>query len=119
VAHGIAVDADAVGHIACLEDQRLLRQAVLDRRQLAGGDEILRDPVGLVIFGQRLLAPSLATLAEVGFLFGKQATWADAALYGCCAMLKAADPELLTRISSQLPGYMERVEAQATARGRA
>ena len=41
MAHRVAIDADAVGHVAGLEDQRLLRQAILDRRQLAGLDEFL------------------------------------------------------------------------------
>ncbi len=54
MAHRIAIDADAVGHVAGLEDHRLLRQPFGDRRQLAGLDEFFRDPVRLVIFRQRL-----------------------------------------------------------------
>ena len=55
VAHHVAIDADAVGHVGGLVDQRLLGQALGDRRQLAGVDELRRDPVGLVVFGQRLV----------------------------------------------------------------
>ncbi|HWA71755.1 MAG TPA: glutathione S-transferase family protein [Polyangiaceae bacterium] len=72
----------------------------------------LRERDTLIARGQRLLAPTLATLAEQPFLFGRQPTLADAALYGCCAMLKEADPTLLTRLSPALPSFMERVEAQ-------
>jgi glutathione S-transferase len=92
---------------------------LIKERKFGAGclDAWLADRENLIRRGQRLLAPSLATLAEVPFVFGKQATLADAALYGCCAMLEAADPELLTRVSSQLPAYMRRVEAEATRRG--
>ena len=41
VAHHVAVDAGAVGHVGGLVDQRLLRQPLGDRRQLAGVDELL------------------------------------------------------------------------------
>jgi glutathione S-transferase len=114
------ISSPAVRDLWKSPSDRALFTLIKERKFGAGClDAWLADRDNLIRRGQRLLAPSLATLAEVGFLFGKQATLADAALYGCCAMLKAADPELLTRISSQLPGYMERVEAQATARGRA
>jgi glutathione S-transferase len=101
------------------ESDRALYTLIKERKFGAGClDAWLRDRDNLVRRGRHLLAPTLATLAAQPFLFGQQATLADAALYGCCYMLKAADPELLNRVSEQLPGYMERVEAEATGRGR-
>ena len=54
VAHRVAIDADAVGHVAGLEHQRLLGQPLGHRRQLAGLDELFGDPGRLLVFGQRL-----------------------------------------------------------------
>jgi glutathione S-transferase len=98
---------------------RALYTLIKERKFGAGCLEAwLRDRESLITRGQRLLEPTLQTLAKQGFLFGKQATLADAALYGCCAMLKAADPALLGRVSGELAGYMERVEAQTNLAGR-
>jgi glutathione S-transferase len=91
--------------------------ALIKERKFGAGclDAWLRDREGLFSRGRRLLAPTLATLAAQEFLFGSRPTLADAALYGCCSMLKAADPALLSQLSSALPAYMERVEAQVSA----
>jgi glutathione S-transferase len=67
----------------------------------------------LVERAQRLLAPTLATLASQPFLFGESPTLADAALYGQCAMLEAADPKLLGILSPALSPFMRRLEASA------
>jgi glutathione S-transferase len=78
-----------------------------------------RDRDALVAKAQRLLAPTLATLAERPFLFGERPTLADAALYGNCAMLEEARPELVERVSKELVAYMRRLEAaRPGARGR-
>ena len=69
-----------------------------------------RDRDVLIAKARRLLAPTLATLAEKPFLFGERPTLADAALYGNCAMLEEADPKLLDRVSSALGPYMRRIE---------
>ena len=58
VAKRAAVDAGAVGRHRRVDDQRLLRQPLLDRRQLAGLDE-LRHPFRLVIGGQRAVVEQL------------------------------------------------------------
>jgi len=52
VAHHVAIDADAVGHVGGLVDQRLFRQPFGHRRQPAGLDERFRHPGRLVILGQ-------------------------------------------------------------------
>jgi glutathione S-transferase len=70
-----------------------------------------RDRDTLIKKARRLLAPTLATLAEKPFLFGDRPTLADAALYGNCAMLEEADAALLERVSDALGPYMRRVEA--------
>lgn len=70
-----------------------------------------RDRDTLVARAQRLLAPTLATLSARPFLFGDTPTLADAALYGNCAMLHEARPELLARVSEQLASFMRRLEA--------
>ncbi|MCY1226239.1 hypothetical protein D9M72_384660 [compost metagenome] len=54
VAQRIAIDADAIGHVAGLEDHRLLRQALGNRRQLAGLDVFFGDPGRLLVLRQRL-----------------------------------------------------------------
>ncbi len=71
---------------------------------LAGRDK-------LVAQAKRLLAPTLATLAERAFLFGDAPTLADAALYGNCAMLEEGDERLLPLISPELRPYLRRLEA--------
>jgi glutathione S-transferase len=70
----------------------------------------------LVARAQRLLAPTFATLDAQGFLFGKAPTFADAALYGNCAMLEAGNPELLNRVSPKLSAFMRRLEQARPAR---
>ena len=55
MAHDIAIGANAVSRVGGLEDHRLLRQAILHRRQLARVDEVLRHPIRLVIGGQCLV----------------------------------------------------------------
>lgn len=65
---------------------------------------------------QRLLAPSLSTLSAQPFLFGDTPTLADAALYGQCAMLEAANPELPSAVSPSLATFMRRLEAAGPPR---
>jgi glutathione S-transferase len=60
---------------------------------------------------KKLLAPSLRTLEQQPFLFGRRPTFADCALYGNCAMLHEGDPTLLPHISEALVAFMQRVEA--------
>jgi len=78
-------------------------------------DQWQRDRESLIERGRRLLAPSLATLEQTPFLFGARPTLADAALYGCLAMLECAEPELLDRLAPALGRYKQRVEAARPA----
>ncbi|HEX2731216.1 MAG TPA: glutathione S-transferase family protein [Polyangiaceae bacterium] len=66
----------------------------------------------LLARARSLLAPTLATLRQVPFLFGEKPTLADAALYGNLAML-AVDRAALTSLGEELIGYMARLESQA------
>lgn len=75
--------------------------------------QILFDQAALIKNAQRLLAPTLRTLAACEFLFGAAPTLADAGLYGLCKMLEEADPALLPRVAEALPPYLRRVEAHA------
>lgn len=59
------------------------------------------------------LAPTVDTLVRQPFLFGEHPTLADAALYGQCAMLRAADAALPARLAPPLGEWMHRVEAAA------
>jgi glutathione S-transferase len=88
---------------------------LIKERKFGAGciDAWLRDREALTARAKHLLSPTLTTLQQQPFLFGKQATLADAALYGCCAMLEGADPALLSGVSDALPSYMRRVEAEA------
>ncbi len=52
VAHHVAIDAGAVLHRRRLEDQRFLGQALGDRRQLTGVDELLGHPGGFMVGGE-------------------------------------------------------------------
>ena len=79
-------------------------------------DAWLRDRPALVQRARAMLAPTLKTLEKCPFLFGDRATLADAALYGNCAMLEEAAPQLLVQISGALPGYARRVEASVPGR---
>jgi len=89
--------------------------AYIKERKFGAGcvDAWRRDREGLVRRAQALLAPSLKTLAQRPFLFGETPTLADAALYGNCAMLEEAGPELLAQISEGLVSYARRLEASA------
>jgi len=75
-----------------------------------------RDRDGLLARARRLLAPTVTTLGKQPFLFGAGPTLADAVLYGVCAMLEAANPELVGRLDPSLPPYLRRVEAAAPRR---
>jgi glutathione S-transferase len=70
-----------------------------------------RDRDALFEKARHLLEPSLKTLRQRPFLFGERPTFADASLYGLCAMLEESEPKLLDRLSSELEPYMRRVEA--------
>ena len=72
-----------------------------------------RDRAELLLRAQSLLGATLKTLAQRPFLFGERPTLADAALYGNCAMLEEAAPQLLSQISQELVSYARRVEASA------
>lgn len=63
----------------------------------------------LIAEARHLLVPTLRTLRARPFLFGDAPTLADAALYGCCAMLEAAG--LLPDVAPQLVDFARRVEA--------
>ncbi len=75
-----------------------------------------RDRAGLLARGRRLLAGSLATLAQQPFLFGTSPSLADAALYGVLAMIEEARGDLLPQLDPAWPDYMRRVERAAPAR---
>jgi glutathione S-transferase len=74
-----------------------------------------RDCAELLNKGRKLVAPSIRTLERQSFLFGAKPTLADAALYGVCAMLEAADPELLKALSPGLVDFSRRLEAARAA----
>ncbi len=63
----------------------------------------------LLTRGKRLLEPSARTLEQQPFLFGKEPTLADAALYGNLAMLEVADESLPRQVGEVFPTYMRRV----------
>ena len=67
----------------------------------------------LLADAQRLLAPTLQTLAVRPFLFGDAPTLADAGLYGVAKMIEEVDPALLARIAEPLAPFMRRVERHA------
>jgi glutathione S-transferase len=69
-----------------------------------------RDRAVLIARAQKLLAPTLSTLEQQPFVFGKTPTLADCSLYGNCAMLHEADPALLPSISPALVAFMQRLE---------
>ena len=93
----------------------------IKKRKFGAGcvDAWLRDRSELVRRAQSLLAPTLRTLEKCPFLFGDRPTLADAALYGNCAMLAEAGPQLLSQISEALPLYARRVKACARPRASA
>jgi glutathione S-transferase len=67
--------------------------------------------------GQRLLSGTAATLERSPFLFGKQPTLADAALYGNLAMLHLADSAFVTRLGPVFGDYLRRLESAASVAG--
>jgi len=94
--------------------ERGLYTYVKERKFGAGCvDAWLRDRAQLVQRAQSLLAPTLKTLTQRPFLFGERPTLADAALYGSCAMLEEAGPQLLSQVGEALVGYSRRLEASA------
>jgi len=94
--------------------ERGLYTYVKERKFGAGCvDAWLRDRAQLVQLAQSLLAPTLKTLTQRPFLFGERPTLADAALYGSCAMLEEAGPQLLPQVGEALVSYSRRLEASA------
>jgi glutathione S-transferase len=91
--------------------ERALYVLVKERKFGAGCiDSWQRDQPALIARAQRLLAPTLSTLARQPFLFGDRPTFADAALYGACMVVEEADRALLPRIAPTLETYCRRVE---------
>ena len=94
--------------------ERALYVYIKERKFGAGCVDVwLRDRPQLIQRAQAMLAPTLKTLAQRPFLFGDSPSLADAALYGNCAMLEEARPELLSQISAQLVSYARRLEGVA------
>jgi glutathione S-transferase len=60
-----------------------------------------------------LLTPTAETLRRQRFLFGDRPTLADAALYGQCVMLRAADPTMPASLADGLSDWMTGLEAGA------
>jgi glutathione S-transferase len=90
--------------------ERALYVLIKERKFGAGCiDAWHRDQPQLIARAQRLLAPTASTLARSPFLFGDRPTLADAALYGICAMLEAADETLLPRIAPELREFARRL----------
>jgi glutathione S-transferase len=91
---------------------RALYVLIKERKFGAGCvDAWQRDQAALIQKAQRLLEPTLETLAGRDFLFGDHPTLADAALYGNCMMLEEGDPRLVNRIAEPLVAYLRRLEA--------
>lgn len=96
---------------------RALYVLVKERKFGAGCvDAWERDQPALLERARVLLAPTVSTLSARPFLFGDRPTFADAALYGQCAMLEAGGPQLLTTVSPELQRFARRLEAAVTAR---
>jgi glutathione S-transferase len=94
--------------------ERALYTLVKERKFGAGCvDQWAKDQATLLERARVLLAPSVATLQQVPFLFGQSPTLADAALYGNLAMLEAADPALLDKLGPNLLDFMRRLERSA------
>lgn len=97
--------------------ERALYTLIKERKFGAGCvEQWARDRDALFARGRKLLAPTLATLAERPFLFGGHPTLADAALYGNLAMLHAGNPDLVTTLTPELDTYRQRLEAIAQRR---
>jgi glutathione S-transferase len=94
--------------------QRALYTLIKERKFGAGCVEQWRAAQGeLLERARHLLAPTLATLQAVPYLFGESPTLADAALYGNLAMLHEAEPGLVALLAPPLRGYMDRLEGVA------
>ena len=93
------------------EWERALFVYIKERRYGAGCvDAWVGERSALMEKAQRMLDPTRATLEVRPFLFGSQATLADASLYGQLKMLEVADELLPGRISPVLPVYMRRLD---------
>jgi glutathione S-transferase len=91
---------------------RALYTLIKERKFGAGCvDTWRREREALLGRAQRLLAPTLSTLARQAFVFGSSPTLADAALYGELAMLEESEKGLVTRISGVAGEYFRRVES--------
>lgn len=98
--------------------ERALYVLIKERKFGAGCvDRWEREQPALIAEAQKLLAPTLKTLAKRDFLFGDAPTLADASLYGVCKMLEEADPKLLPRLAEPLVEFVRRVD-RAIAAGR-
>jgi glutathione S-transferase len=73
-----------------------------------------RDRPSLFEKAERLLAPTLKTLARQDFLFGSAPTLADAALYGVLKMLEEGDARLLDGGLAPLVPFLRRIEERAS-----
>jgi len=94
--------------------ERALYVLVKERKFGAGCvDAWERDRDRLIADARKLVGPTLTTLVAQPFLFGDKPTLADAALYGQCAMLEAADPALLPQIGGELVTFARRLENAA------
>lgn len=98
--------------------QRGLYVFIKERKFGAGCvDAWQRDRSGLLARAQRLLEPSVLTLARQPFLFGAKPTLADAALYGVLTMVEEANPELVGACGVPFPAYLRSVERAIPGRG--
>jgi glutathione S-transferase len=97
--------------------ERSLYTLIKERRYGVGCiDGWLAERAALVERARIMLEPSRRTLGSQPFVFGDAPTLADAALYGQWAMLEAAEPELLERISPVFAAHARRVEQRARSR---
>jgi glutathione S-transferase len=81
-------------------------------------EEWARQAEDLLRQARELLQPTVRTLEQQPFVFGTRPTLADAALYGQCAMLAAADPAMPAALSAVLAPWTARLEdiARSTQR---
>lgn len=94
--------------------ERALYTLIKERRYGAGCvDQWQQDVEVLYARSRELLAPTFTTLERQPFVLGDHITFADVALYGQWAMLAAADPELLARLSPLAVRHAAQVEAAA------
>jgi glutathione S-transferase len=96
---------------------RALYVLIKERKFGAGCvDDWQRNRMALLAKAERLLAPTIRTLAAQPFLFGAAPTLADAALYGLGMMLEEADRRLVAEVAEPLGPYLRQVESAAEAR---